>query len=57
LEEQLRTEKAQHAFDHDYYQKQIVILSRELAEARYEIAKRDREEAFARAPSPSMMMH
>ena len=30
---------------------QIAILSRELAEARYEIATRDREAAFVRAPS------
>jgi hypothetical protein len=57
LAEQLRREKEQRAFDHRYYQEQIALLSRQLAEARYEIAKRDREAAFARAPSPSTMMH
>jgi hypothetical protein len=38
-------------------QEQIGLLSKELAELRYEIAKRDREAAFARAPSPSGMVH
>jgi hypothetical protein len=33
------------------------MLLRDNAELRYEIAKRDREAAFARAPSPSTMMH
>jgi hypothetical protein len=37
---------------HQFYQEQIAILSRELAEARYEIATRDWEAAFVRAPSP-----
>jgi len=50
--EQLLAEKAQRAFDHEFYQ-QIAILSRELAEARYEIATRDREAALVRAPSLS----
>ncbi len=57
LQELLRREKEQRAFDHRYYQEQIGLLSRELAEARYEIAKRDREAAFACAPSPSGMVH
>jgi hypothetical protein len=39
--------------DNTYLQEQIAILSRELTEARYEIATRDREAAFVRAPSPS----
>jgi hypothetical protein len=39
------------------FQEQIAMLSRELAEARYEIAQRDREKAFAEAPSPGAMMH
>jgi hypothetical protein len=30
---------------------------RELAEVRYELAERDREEAFANAPSPSTSLH
>jgi hypothetical protein len=45
LQAQLKAERSQHAFD------------RALAEARYEIAKRDREAAFAVAPSPSGIMH
>jgi hypothetical protein len=57
VQEQLRRERSQRAFDHSYYQEQIALLSRELAEARYEIAKRDREKAFAEAPSPSGMLH
>jgi hypothetical protein len=57
LQEQLRREREQRAFDHRYFQEQIALLSRELAEARYELARRDREKAFAEAPSPSAMMH
>jgi prefoldin subunit 5 len=57
LSKQLRREKEQRAFDHKYYQDQISLLSRELAELRYEIAKRDREKAFAEAPSPSTRVH
>jgi hypothetical protein len=51
VQEQLRAEREQRAFDHRYFQEQMALLSRELAEARYEIAKRDREKAFAVAPS------
>jgi hypothetical protein len=57
VQEQLRAEREQRAFDHRYCQEQIALLSRELAEARYEIAKRDREKAFAEAPSPSTSLH
>jgi hypothetical protein len=57
VQEQLRAEKEQREFDHHYYQEQISLLSRELAELRYEIAKRDREKTFAEAPSPSTMVH
>jgi len=42
---------------HQFYQEQIAILSRELAEARYEIATRDWEAAFVSAPSPSKSVH
>jgi hypothetical protein len=38
-------------------EKQIINLLREIAELRYDIARRDREAAFAAAPSPSIMMH
>jgi hypothetical protein len=57
LQELLRAERAQHDFDNRYWQEQLALLSRELAEARYEIAKRDREKAFEVAPSPSGMVH
>jgi hypothetical protein len=57
VQEQLQRERSQRAFDHAYYQNQIAMLSRELAEARYEIARRDRENAFASAPSPSTSLH
>jgi hypothetical protein len=57
LQELLRREKEQRAFDHRYYQDQIALLSRELAELRYTLARRDREKAFAEAPSPSEMIH
>jgi hypothetical protein len=57
LQELLRHEREQRAFDHTHYQEQLALLSRALAEARYEIAKRDREALFAHAPSPSGMVH
>jgi hypothetical protein len=38
-------------------QKQIIQLLKDLAEERYKSAWRDREVAFAEAPSPSAMMH
>jgi hypothetical protein len=57
VQAQLKAERNQHAFDVAQFQEQIAILSRQLAEARYEIAKRDRENAFAEAPSPSTMTH
>jgi hypothetical protein len=38
LQDQLRRERSQRAFDHKYFNEQIAMLSRELAEARYEIA-------------------
>jgi hypothetical protein len=50
-------EQAQHDFDNRYWQQQINLLSRELAEARYLIAKLERETASAHAPSPSKMTH
>jgi hypothetical protein len=46
VQEQFRAEREQRAFDHRYYQEQIALLSRELAEARYEISRRDREKAL-----------
>jgi hypothetical protein len=57
LQEQLRAEKAQRAFDNAHFQEQISFLLRDNAELRLEIARRDREAAFAAVPSPSGMMH
>jgi hypothetical protein len=57
LQEQLQRERSQHAFDNAYHQEQITLLLQEIAELRYDIARRDREKAFAEAPSPSAMMH
>jgi len=36
---------------------ELALALRELAEARLELARRETVEAFARAPSPSAMMH
>jgi hypothetical protein len=36
---------------------ELTTVKYELAELRYRIAKRDREEAFANAPSPSTSLH
>jgi hypothetical protein len=38
-------------------QRELTIALKELPEARYELARRDTQEAFAAAPSPSAMMH
>jgi hypothetical protein len=38
-------------------ERELALALRELAEARLELARRDRIEAFARAPSSSEMMH
>jgi hypothetical protein len=55
--EQLRSERAQHRFDLAEKERELALVLRELAEARLELARRDRIEAFAHAPSPSAMMH
>jgi hypothetical protein len=38
-------------------ERELTAALRELAEVRYELAERDREEAFANAPSPSTSLH
>jgi len=38
-------------------ERELALALRKLPEARLELARRDRIEAFARAPSPSEMMH
>jgi hypothetical protein len=57
LQEQLRSERAQHRFNLAEKEQEIAILLRELAEVRLELARRDGSEAFVRAPSPNTMMH
>jgi hypothetical protein len=49
--------RAQHAFNCAEYEKQIALLLRDLAEAKYELARRDTRDARASAPSPSAMIH
>jgi hypothetical protein len=56
-QEQLKAERSQRAFDNNYFQEQIAMLLRDNMQLRYEIAKRDREAAFARASSPSTSVH
>jgi hypothetical protein len=57
VQEQLQRERNQRAFDNAHFQEQITLLLREIAELRLEIARRDREGAFAAVSSPSTMMH
>jgi hypothetical protein len=57
LEAQLHAEREQHAFDVAEMQKSIDMLLRDLAQARYELARRNMIDAFANAPSPSAMKH
>lgn len=57
LQEQLKAERAQHRFNPAEKERELTILLKELSELRYELAHRDTFDAFARAPSPSRMMH
>jgi hypothetical protein len=54
LIEQLRAERAQHAFNMAELERQNLDLLKELAAARLEL---DRRDAFGHAPSPSEMTH
>jgi hypothetical protein len=49
LQDQLAAERKQYAFK--------LAENRELAELRYQLAKRDREDVFAQLPSPSKCFH
>jgi septal ring factor EnvC (AmiA/AmiB activator) len=53
LQNQIRAERAQNA----EHEKRIMTLRREVSEARLEILRRDRDDAFAAAPSPSAAVH
>jgi hypothetical protein len=57
LQAELEAERKQHAFDVAEMQKSIDMLLRDLAQAKYELAKRNMIDAFANAPSPSSMKH
>jgi hypothetical protein len=50
LQDQLAAERKQYAF-------KLAEKDRELAELRYQLAKRDREDVFAQLPSPSKCFH
>ena len=52
LQEQLRRERAQHRYNLAEKERELALVLRELAEARLELARRDRIEAFARAAEP-----
>jgi hypothetical protein len=49
--------RRRNAFNCAEYEKQIALLMRDLAEAKYELARRDTCDALASAPSPSAMIH
>jgi hypothetical protein len=57
LREQLEAERAQRKFDCAKCERQIAILVRDLARAKYELAKRDLLDALAATPSPSEKIH
>jgi hypothetical protein len=50
LQDQLAAERKNHAF-------KLAEKEGELAELRYELARRDTQEAFAQLPSPSPSLH
>ena len=54
LEEQLRSDRAQHRFDLAEKERELAIVLHELAEVRLELV---RFEVFASAPSPSPSLH
>jgi transposase len=53
LQEQLKAEREQRAFDVQYYEGEIRKLLRDLIEAKYALAKH----TLADAPSPSAALH
>jgi hypothetical protein len=53
----VRSERTQRRFNLAKKERKLTAALRKLAELRHELAKRDREEAFTRAPSPPTMMH
>jgi hypothetical protein len=57
LMDQIRAERAQAAARLAEKQRELTATLHDLAELRYLMAKRYREETFASAPSPSTMIH
>jgi hypothetical protein len=55
--DQIKAERAQAAFKLVEKQRELTVALRDLAELRYELARRDREEAFAHVPSPKTSLH
>jgi len=53
LRDQLEAERRQHAFKVAQLEEQIVLLIRDLAQVKLELARRDLIDSFAAAPSPS----
>ena len=54
LQDQLRSERAQHRFNLAERERELALVLRELAEERLELARWDTIEALARARSPSL---
>jgi hypothetical protein len=57
LQAALHAEREQHAFDVAELEKQVAMLLRDLARARFELARRDLADKFISTPSPSAMVH
>jgi hypothetical protein len=55
--DQLQKQIEQLKFNAAEYERQLTAISRQLAEARLELARRDLVDAFASAHSPSAMVH
>jgi hypothetical protein len=56
LQAQMQREREQHKFNMAQSESEKAILSRELCEARLEIAMRNQRDAFAACPSPSPLV-
>jgi hypothetical protein len=57
LQAQLEAERAQHAAHVAELNRVLAVLSKQLLEARVELAKQRVADAFASTPSPSAMVH
>jgi hypothetical protein len=57
MRQQLRAERQQHALSEAQLKQEIAIQARELAEVRYQLARRDARDALAAAPCASQAVH